>query len=204
MTSRILTSTDSEGANVAGRRPGQTQTREDILAAARNQFGRRGYNGATIRGIAAEAGVNPALVHHFFGSKEQVFVAALNMPFNPATAIDLITQGPREQVGERFLRMFLGLWSAPETGQMFLALVRSVTGNEQVAAMMRQFLEQTVVSRLSAALDLPPMRITGAASQGIGLAMARYVIRVEPLASATDDEVVALFAPVMQHYLTRS
>jgi AcrR family transcriptional regulator len=202
MAPRILTSTDSEGANVAGRRPGQTQTRDDILAAARNQFGQRGYNGATIRGIAAEAGVNPALVHHFFGSKEQVFVAALNLPMTPSKVAEAILQGPRDQIGERMIRMFLGLWSAPETRQPFLALVRSVASNEQIASLMRQFLEHTVVGPVSAALDLPPLRITGAASQGIGLAMARYVIKVEPLASATDDEVVELVAPVLQHYFT--
>ena len=185
---------------MAGRRPGQTQTREDILAAARNQFGQRGYDAATIRGIAAEAGVNPALVHHFFGSKEQVFVAALNVPINPAVLVDLITQGPRDQIGERIIRMFLGLWSSPGTSQTFLALIRSVAGNEQIASLMRQFLERTVVGPVSAALDLPRLRITGAAAQAVGLAMARYVIRVEPLASATDDEVVALVAPVLQYY----
>lgn len=187
---------------MAGRRPGQTQTREDILVAARNQFGQRGYNGATIRGIAAEAGVNPALVHHFFGSKEQVFVAALNVPLNPAMLVELIMQGPREEIGERILRMFLRLWGAPESRQTFLALVRSVASNEQVAALMRQFLEQTIIGPVSAALDLPPIRLTGAASQGLGLAMARYVVGVEPLASATDDEVIALFAPVFQYYFT--
>ncbi|MBB4910262.1 TetR/AcrR family transcriptional regulator [Actinophytocola algeriensis] len=187
---------------MAGRRPGQTQTRDDILAAARNQFGQHGYNGATIRGIATEAGVNPALVHHFFRSKEQVFVAALNLPMTPSTIADAILRGPREQIGERVIRLFLGLWSAPESGQTFLALVRSVSSNEHIASLMRQFLEHTVVGPVSAALDLPPLRITGAAAQGIGLAMARYVIKVEPLASATDDEVVELVAPVLQHYFT--
>jgi AcrR family transcriptional regulator len=187
---------------VAGRRPGQTQTRADILVAARNQFGQHGYQGATIRAIAAEAGVNPALVHHFFGSKEQVFVAALNLPVNPSMIADLITQGPRDQIGERIIRAFLGLWSTPETRQTFLALVRSVAGNEQIASLMRQFLEHTIVGPVSAALGLPALRITGAASQAFGLAMARYVIRVEPLASATDDEVVELVAPVLQHYFS--
>jgi len=187
---------------VAGRRPGQTQTRDDILAAARSQFGQRGYNAATIRGIAAEAGVNPALVHHFFGTKEQVFVAALNLPMTPSAIADTILQGPRDRIGERVVRLFVRLWSTPESAQPFLALVRSVASNEQIASLMRQFLEHTVVGPVSAALDLPPLRITGAASQGIGLAMARYVIKVEPLASATEDEVVDLVAPVMQHYFT--
>lgn len=188
---------------MAGRRPGQTQTRADILAAARNQFGQRGYTGATIRGIAAEAGVNPALVHHFFGSKEQVFVAALNVPIDPAMLVDLITQGPREEIGERVLRMFLTLWHDPATSQTFLALIRSVAGSPEVASLLRQFMENTVLTRVAAVLDIPALRLTGAAAQMMGLAMVRYVLAVEPMASATDDEVVELVAPVLQHYFTQ-
>jgi AcrR family transcriptional regulator len=187
---------------VAGRRPGQTQTRADILAAARSQFGQRGYTGATIRGIAAEAGVNPALVHHFFGTKEQVFVAALNVPINPTVLVDLITKGPRAQIGERVLRMFLSLWHDPTTNQTFQALVRSVAGSPEVASLLRQFMETTVLTRVATALDIPTLRLTGAAAQMMGLAMVRYILAAEPLASATDDEVVELVAPVLQHYFT--
>ncbi len=183
-----------------GRRPGQTQTRDDILTAARNQFAARGYAGTTIRGIAAEAGVNPALVHHFFGSKDQVFVAALNLPFNPSMLVEALLEGPREAIGERVLRLFLGLWQEPGTRLPFFALVRSVTASPEVADQMRQFMETAVLAKVAAALDLPPLRLTGAASQMIGLAMVRYVIRAEPMASASEDEVVALVAPVIQHY----
>jgi AcrR family transcriptional regulator len=146
--------------------------------------------------------VNPALVHHFFGTKEQVFVAALNVPINPAVLVDLITQGPREDIGERVLRMFLGLWHEPATRQTFLALIRSVAGSPEVASLLRQFLENTVIARVAAALDIPPLRLTGAAAQMMGLAMVRYVLAAEPMASATDDEVVELVAPVLQHYFT--
>jgi AcrR family transcriptional regulator len=183
-----------------GRRPGQTQTRDDILAAARNQFAARGYGGATIRGIAAEAGVNPALVHHFFGSKDQVFVEALNLPFNPAALVDVVLTGPREQIGERILRLFLGLWREPATRMPFFALLRSVSSNPEVAAQLRQFMQTAVLAKVATALDLPPLRLTGVASQMIGLVMMRHVIGAEPLASATDDEVVELVAPVIQHY----
>ena len=194
--------TTEKGGNVAGRRPGQTQTRADIIAAARSQFGQRGYTGATIRGIAAEAGVNPALVHHFFGTKEQVFVAALNVPINPTVLVDLITQGPRDQIGERVLRMFLSLWHEPTTNQTFQALIRSVAGSPEVASLLRQFMENTVLTRVATALDLPTLRLTAAAAQMMGLAMVRYVLAAEPMASATDDEVVELVAPVLQHYFT--
>lgn len=185
-----------------GRRPGQTQTRDDILAAARNQFAASGYGGATIRGIAAEAGVNPALVHHFFGSKDQVFVAALNLPFNPAMLVDTLLEGPREQIGERIVRLFLGLWEDPNSRLPFFALVRSVTASPEVAEQMRQFLETAVLAKVAGALGVPQLRLTGAAAQMMGLAIVRYVIKAEPMASATKDEVVALVAPVLQHYFT--
>ncbi|HEX6353511.1 TetR family transcriptional regulator [Actinophytocola sp.] len=185
-----------------GRRPGQTQTKEDILAAARNQFAARGYGGATIRGIAAEAGVNPALVHHYFGSKDQVFVAALNLPFNPSALVETILDGPRERAGERVVRLFLGLWREPETRAPFLALLRSVATSPEVARQLRTFLETAVLTKMAAALDLPLLRLTAAASQMLGLAMVRYVLSAEPMASATDDEVVDLIGPVIQGYLT--
>jgi AcrR family transcriptional regulator len=183
-----------------GRRPGQTQTKDEILIAARNQFAARGYGGATIRGIAAEAGVNPALVHHFYGSKDQVFVAALNLPFNPALLVGTLLEGPREQIGERILRLFLNLWQDPDTRLPFFALVRSVTTSPEVADQLRQFLETAVLAKVAAALGLPALRLTAAASQMIGLAVVRYVIKAEPMASATEDEVVELIGPVIQHY----
>jgi len=183
-----------------GRRPGQTQTREGILAAARNQFAERGYGGATIRGIAAEAGVNPALVHHFFGSKDQVFVAALNLPVNPAVIVDSILAGPRERIGERIVRLFLGLWQQPETRAPFLALLRSVANSPEVAQQLRTFMETAVLAKVAAALDLPTLRLTAAVSQMMGLAMVRYVLAAEPMASASDDEVAELIAPVIQQY----
>jgi len=183
-----------------GRRPGQTQTRDDILAAARGQFAARGYGGATIRGIAADAGVNPALVHHFFGSKDQVFVAAMGLPFNPATLVDTILDGPRHEIAERMLRLFLGLWSEERTRQPFLALIRSVASSPEIAAQLRQFMETVVLARIAAALDIPVLRLTAAAAHMMGLAMVRYILAAEPMASASDDEVVALVAPVLQRY----
>lgn len=183
-----------------GRRPGQNQTREDILAAARNQFAERGYGGATIRGIAAEAGVNPALVHHFFGSKDQMFVAALDLPFNPSVLVETLLNGPRDGIGERLLRMFLGLWHEPETRAPFLALLRSVAASPDVAKQMRTFMETAVLTKVAAALGLPAIRLTAAASHIMGLAMMRYVVAVEPMASATDEDVIELVAPVLQRY----
>jgi AcrR family transcriptional regulator len=185
----------------SGRRPGQTETREHILAAARSQFGQYGYDGTTIRGIAAEAGVNPALIHHFFGTKDQVFVAALNLPIDPSVVVATLVDGPRDQVAQRILRLFLTLWRTPETRQPFFALIRSVSTNDRAAQMMREFFERVMLTRVADALGIPRLRLTALMSHVMGIAMVRYIIRVEPLASAGEDELVALVAPVIQHYV---
>jgi len=184
-----------------GRRSGPTVSRGDILAAARRLFAERGYDGATIRAIAQEAGVDAALVHHFFGTKEQVFVAAMELPFQPADLLPQLVGGPREQVGERFVRLFLALWRDPERRAPVLALLRSATTNEQAAEMIRQFVTEALLTRVAGALGVPPLRVTAAASQLIGLAMVRYLIGVEPLASADEEEIVRLVAPTIQRYL---
>ncbi len=185
----------------AGRRPGRTETREKILDAARHRFAELGYDGATVRGIAADAGVNAALLHHFFGSKQQLFAASMNLPVNPASLVPAILTGPRSGVGERLVRAFLALWAAPEGRTPFLAMLRAAATNEQVALMMRQFIERTVLAEVAKALDVPPVRVTGIAAQMIGVALLRYVIKLPPLADAGDEELVALLAPVAQYYL---
>ncbi|HEU5474542.1 MAG TPA: TetR family transcriptional regulator [Actinophytocola sp.] len=185
-----------------GRRPGQTETREHILSAARQQFGERGYDGTTIRAIAADAGVNPALVHHFFGTKDRVFLAALNLPIDPGRVVATLLDGPREQTAQRLLRMFLELWREPDSRASFLALMRSVATNERAAVMMRQFIERVMLARISEALGVPRLALTAMVSHVMGIAMVRFIVGVEPIASAGEDELVALVAPVLQHYLS--
>ncbi|HVW42715.1 MAG TPA: TetR family transcriptional regulator [Amycolatopsis sp.] len=186
----------------AGRRPGPTETREQIVDAARRLFAEQGYDGATIRGIATEAGVNAALLHHFFGSKQQLFVAAMNFPINPAAQLPLLLSGPPDEIGERVARLFLGVWADPAGRAPFLALLRSVASNEQAATMMRQFMMRTVLIRLAEERGVPRLRVAAAAAQMIGLVMLRYVVQAPPLVDATDDEIVELIAPVLQRYLT--
>jgi AcrR family transcriptional regulator len=185
----------------AGRRPGATATREEILAAARRLFAAKGYDGTTIRGIAAEAGVNPALVHHFFGAKQQVFVTALDIPIVPADVLQTVILGPREEVGQRLVRVFLAMWDDPTARTSFLALLRSATVNEQAAAMFRQFIDAVVLRRLAATLHVPKERLIAAAAQMVGLAILRYVVRVEPIASSDNDAIVLLVGPVIQRYI---
>lgn len=189
----------------SGRRPGSADTRGQILDAARSAFAESGYDGTTIRGIATRAGVDPALVHHYFGTKEAIFVAALEFPFDPGEIIPALLVGPPEALGERLVRTLLAIWSDPAGRAPLLALLRSATTNEAAATMLREFLSRALVGRLAEVIGGGPdaqLRAAAAGSQLVGLALVRYVIQLEPLASATEDEVVALVAPTIQGYLS--
>jgi AcrR family transcriptional regulator len=187
-----------------GRRPGSADTRGEILDAARTEFAERGYDGASVRGIARAASVDPALVHHYFGSKEQVFIAAMALPVDPGEVLPDVLAGDRDQLGERFARLFLGLWSDPAFREPMLALLRSATTSERGAQMLREFVASSMLRRVASAVDAPDaqLRAATAAAQLVGVVLLRYVIGVPPLATATDEEIVALVAPTLQHYLT--
>jgi AcrR family transcriptional regulator len=176
-----------------------------VLAAARTTFADRGFDGATIRGIATAAGVDPALVHHYFGSKEQLFLAAIEAPVNPADLLPDVLAGGREDLGANVVRLLLRVWDGPAR-PAGLALVRSAVGNEWTAKLLREFLVTQVLRRVVGTLDLPAAErdARGAlvASQLIGLVMARYVLRVEPLASSSPGALVAAIGPTVQRYLT--
>jgi len=199
----VLSVLDQNGVPMrnAGRRPGPTETRDKIVFAARRQFAEKGYNGATIRSIAGEAGVNPALIHHFFGTKQHLFVAALDFPFEPSEVLPGILSGPHEELGRRLVSAFLAVWEDPPSRASLLALVRSAMTNEQAAAMFRQFIDTALLRRISEVLGVPKERVTAALAQMVGLAILRYVIGVEPLASADDEAIVRLVAPVIQRYI---
>jgi AcrR family transcriptional regulator len=186
-----------------GRRPGGADTRGAVLEAARAEFGARGYDKASMRGIARVAGVDAALLHHYFGSKEQLFLAALDFPIDPAAVVELITAGDREQMGERLVRFLISIWGQPEILDRLLAVLRTAVGSEEIAALLRGFMVRELVARLAAESDLesPELRAELVLSQILGLAVARYVIRAEPIASATADELVPLLAPTFQAYL---
>jgi AcrR family transcriptional regulator len=156
-----------------------------------------------VRGIARAASVDPALVHHFFGSKEQVFVAAMALPIDPGEIVPDVLAGDPALLGERFARAFLGLWSDPEFREPMLALLRSATTGERAAAMLREFVGAAMLGRLAQNLDAPDvaLRISTAAAQMVGVAMLRYVIKIPALVTATDEEIVALVAPTLQRYL---
>lgn len=186
-----------------GRRPGAALTRDRILAAARREFSTSGYDGATIRGIASRAKVDPALVLHYFESKDGVFRAAVRFPVDPAEFIPGLVAPGLEGLGDRLVRFFVDTWDSP-AGSAMLGVIRSVVGNEDAAVLMREFVTREVLGRLAKALDLeePQLRASLAGAQLIGMAMLRYVVRVEPIASAKADQLVAWLGPTIQRYLT--
>ena len=187
-----------------GRRPGGADTREALLSAARVEFAERGFDGATVRVIADRAGVDPAMVNHWFGGKEALFTAALDLPVDPATLIAQVVPGDPEQLGERIVSRFLVLWDHAGGGRPLAALVRSIASHEAAAALMRQFITRVLVRRVvaSVAPDRLDLRAALVGSQLVGLGMVRYVLRLEPLASADHATIVAAIAPTLQRYLT--
>lgn len=189
-------------------RPPRTEsagTRDRILAAAREEFSARGYEKTSVRGIAKAAGVDSALVHHYFGTKEQVFEAAIEVAFAPAlNAPGAVAEGPPDAVGERLTRFIFGIWENPTTRTPLLAIVRSAVNNDTAAAVFRRLVATQLLRRIAAQLQLPDaeLRAELAAAQLVGCAMLRYVIKVEPLASADLERIIARVAPVVQGHLT--
>lgn len=186
-----------------GRRPGVSGSREAILAAARSGFADHGYDGTTIRGIARDAGVDPALVRHYFGTKEQVFAAALEFPFDPATVLPTVLGDDLAGAGERLVRFLVTTLETPAGRAPFLAILRSAVRYERAATMLRGFVGREVVTRLARQIEHsePELRATLVGSQLVGLVMVRYVVQVEPLASAEPEAVVQAVAPTIQRYL---
>ncbi|BCB73946.1 TetR family transcriptional regulator [Phytohabitans flavus] len=185
-------------ARRTGRRPGNPDTRESILRAARETFAERGYEAASIRGIATSAGVDPALVHHYFGTKEQLFRACMDFPVDPAEVLPQVLAGEPAEIGERLVRFFLRVWDSP-AGVAAVALMRSAVSNDWTARLLREFVTTQMIRHVLPKLTVDPadapLRATLVASQMAGLAMVRYVLKLEPLASAPPEVVVAAVAP---------
>ena len=186
-----------------GRRPGTGRTRERILAAARHNFSKSGFDGTTIRAIAAQAKVDPALVLHYFESKDGVFRAAVRFPVDPAEFIPGLVAPGVDGLGDRLVRFFVDTWDSP-AGSAMLGVIRSVVGNEDAAMLMREFITREVLGRLAKAIEVdePQLRASLAGAQLIGMAMLRYVVKVEPIASADAEQIVAWLGPTIQRYFT--
>ncbi|MGW2178594.1 TetR/AcrR family transcriptional regulator [Streptomyces sp. NPDC001732] len=185
---------------------GGPDARTRILDAARTEFAERGYDRTSIRGVARAAGVDSALVHHYFGTKDEVFAAAVELSFEPALVVPAVLGEGTEGLGERLARYFLSVWENPASRAPLLAVVRSALTHETAAKVLRGFVLRRLLERVAEALDVPDatFRAELAASHMIGIVMLRYVIRAEPLASAPSEKIVEMVAPTLQRYLTEA
>jgi AcrR family transcriptional regulator len=187
-----------------GRRPGTSDTRDQILAVARRQFATSGYDATSLRAIASEAKVDPALLIHYFGTKDGLFTAATGLP----TGLSALFAGQQDQKLRDFaatlVRSYLGFVDSDQSRNAILALVRSAVSNEKAAAMLREFLATELLPVIASRTghENAPLRASLVAAQLMGVAMLRHVVRLDPVARATPDEIVALVAPVIEQYLT--
>ncbi|MER5500378.1 MULTISPECIES: TetR family transcriptional regulator [unclassified Streptomyces] len=190
-------------------RPSRTtgpDARTRILDAARTEFAERGYDRTSIRGVARAAGVDSALVHHYFGTKDEVFAAAVELSFEPALVIPAVLGEGTDGLGERLARYFLSVWENPASRAPLLAIMRSALTHEAAAKVLRGFVLRRLLERVAEELDVPDatFRAELAASHMIGIVMLRYVLRTEPLASAPPERIVEMVAPTLQRYLTET
>lgn len=187
-----------------GRRPGSPATRDAILRAARESFAAAGFERATIRDIAARAGVDPALVMHFFGSKDGLFSAAMALPVDPAQFSTLIFGSGIQDAGKRLAEAFLLLWETEPFADQVRGILRAAVSHEAAAASLRAFIEGQILGFAASYVgDEGSLRVELAASHLVGLALARYIVKAEPLASMPRASIVAIVGPVLQGYLER-
>ena len=189
-----------------GRRPGQSGSREAIADAARHQFAERGYARATIRGIAADAKVDPALISHFFGSKRELFAAVTALPFDLDEAMPRIVAGPRSKLGERLAEWLLDVLDDPESRRAITGIVRAAASEPEANRAAREVVSSRVLVPIAEAIDAdePKLRASLINSQMVGLIMARYIVALEPLSSLPAEKVVQAIGPNLQRYLTGS
>ena len=192
------------GTGRPGRRPGGPDTRGEILRSARESFADKGFAATSIRAIAREAGVDAALVHHYFDSKDVLFIEAMALPVDPRQVAARILDGPPEEIGRRIATVFLGVWESPDGQQRMKAIFRSIVSSDEVARMMREGVTQMIIQPVSRTLDVPDahLRVSLVATQLIGVAMVRYLIELEPVASVDVATLIDRLAPVLQLHLT--
>jgi AcrR family transcriptional regulator len=187
-----------------GRPPGTSDTRERILASARELFARNGIDKTSIRSIAASAGVDAALVHHYFGTKQQLFTAAIRIPIDPMQVIGPLRNTPVDELGVTLPSLLLPLWDS-QLGSGIIATMRSLLAGSDVG-LIRTFLQEVITAEIGPRVDDPPgsgaIRIQFVASQLVGVVMARYILELEPFTSLPVDQIAATIGPNLQRYLT--
>lgn len=187
-----------------GRPAGSSDTRERILISARELFARNGIGNTSVRAIATDAGVDPALVHHYFGTKEKLFTAAINVSFDPADVLVPLRAAPVEELGRILPSLVLAVWDS-DVGAGMVAALRSALAGDEIG-IFRSFLRDIVVTELAARVDNPPgsgiARAEFAATQILGVAITRHLLELEPMASMPLEQVVDTIAPTLQRYFT--
>ncbi|MEV7605527.1 TetR family transcriptional regulator [Paenarthrobacter sp. NPDC089322] len=188
-----------------GRRRVGDHSRETILAAARKLFAEQGFDGTSLRQVAREASVDPAMVHHFFKGKDELFACSVELPVDPAevlAGVELLDPADRS---EALVRAILRLWESPAQHAL-VAFARGTIGSKTKTAMLREVVTRAILSRVMAGVQGSEeevlLRGNLVATQTVGLILVRYVVRLEPLASASQDDVVRKVAPNIQRYLT--
>ena len=188
-----------------GRRSGAAVSREHILDAARRLFAEQGFEGTSLRQVARAAGVDPAMIHHFFKGKDELFALSVELPADPEEVLRGVADTDPGQRAELLVRTVLHLWESPAQASL-VAFLRGTLGSRAKTALLREMVGRTIISRIMAGVPGQPAEVALrgdlVASQMVGLMMVRYVVRLEPLASAGQDEVVRLVAPNVQRYLT--
>jgi AcrR family transcriptional regulator len=187
-----------------GRPAGASDTRERILTAARELFARNGFDKTSVRSVAAGADVDSALVHHYFGTKERLFTAAIHLPIDPMEVIGPLRQAPVEELGLKLPSMLLPLWDS-ELGVGVIATIRSLLSGADVG-LMRSFMREVIIEEIASRVDDPPgsgiIRAEFVASQLMGVVMARYILELQPFASLPAQQIAQTIAPNLQRYLT--
>lgn len=187
-----------------GRPRGASDNRDRILASARELFANNGIDKTSIRAVAAAAGVDAALVHHYFGTKQQLFAAAIRIPIDPMEVLRPMRETPVEELGLRLPSVLLPIWDS-ELGAGLIATLRSLLTGADVD-LVRSFLQEVVVAEVGSRVDTPPgtgvMRAQFVASQLMGVVMARYIVQIEPFASLPAEQIARTIAPNLQRYLT--
>lgn len=193
----------------AARRAGRWRTgqvnRQRIIDAARERFMRDGYERATVRAIAADAGVDVAMVYYFFGNKEGLFTAStLTGPEHPLHQLATLLDEGTERIGERLVRRFLEHWEEGAVFEPFLALWRSAAIHPEARKVLHDSLAGPIAKRVAAEFGVADaeLRVELVASHLAGLAFARYQLKIEPLASSTVEDLVGWLGPTLQRYLT--
>jgi AcrR family transcriptional regulator len=189
-----------------GRRSGNPDTRSEILSAARRLFADEGFESVSMRRIAGEAGVDPSLIHHYFGSKDELFMAAIEIPFDPAPEVEAVLKsGDVDGAGGRLMHAFVAIWDGPHHEKL-LAVVRTSLSKPAMAFVLRQLFEhrivKTVESTLGGQVDHIPIRANFIASQIFGLVVTRYILKLEPMASLSEAELAETVGPTIDRYLT--